>query len=132
MKTNPSLIRENELVNIVLDICFSIHRRYGPGLFESVYEKLFFYEFSKENIFFERQKAVPLIHESIKLNTGFWADFLIENKLILELKSIETLANIHYKQVQTYLKLSGCKLGLLVNFNVEYLKDGIKRIINTF
>ena len=124
--------RENELATLVLDICFRIHRLFGPGLFESVYEELVCYEFTKENILFERQKAIPLIHEDIKLEIGFRADLIIENIILVELKSIEALADIHYKQVQTYLKLSKIKLGLLINFNVPYLKDGIKRIINTY
>ncbi len=126
------IVRENELAKIALDVSFRIHRLYGPGLFESVYEELFSYEFKKENIFFERQKGISLIHESIKLDSVFRADLIIENKLIIELKSVESLADIHFKQVQTYLKLSGNKLGLLINFNTVYLKDGIKRIINTF
>ena len=124
--------RENELATLVLDICFRIHRLYGPGLFESVYEEIFCHEFSKENILFERQKAIPLIHEELKLEIGFRADLVIEKKLLIEFKSIENLADIHYKQVQTYLKLSKIKLGLLINFNVPYLKEGIKRIINTY
>ena len=124
--------RENELSKIVLDICFRIHKLYGPGLFESVYEEIFCYELQKENIAFERQRSVPLIHQTIRLDSGFRADVILENKLLLEFKSIEILSEIHFKQVQTYLKLSGLKLGLLVNFNVVYLKDGIKRIINTY
>ena len=124
--------RENELATLVLDICFRIHRLYGPGLFESVYEEIFCHEFSKENILFERQKAIPLIHEELKLEIGFRADLVIEKKLLIEFKSIKNLADILYKQVQTYLKLSKIKLGLLINFNVPYLKEGIKRIINTY
>ena len=124
--------RENELAKKVLDICFRIHKLYGPGLFESVYEEIFCFEWSKEKIFFERQKPIALVHETIKLDAGFRADVIIENKLLIELKSIESLADIHYKQVQTYLKLTNTKLGLLINFNVVYLKDGIKRIINTY
>ena len=122
--------RENELAKLVLDICFRIHRLYGPGLFESVYEEIFCFEFEKERIQFEKQKVIPLIHESIKLETGFRADVIIENKLLVEFKSIEHLAEIHYKQVQTYLKLANLKLGLLINFNTVYLKDGIHRIVN--
>jgi GxxExxY protein len=122
--------RENELAKIVLDVCFRIHRLYGPGLFESVYEEIFCYEFEKEGIMFERQKAIPLIHEQIKLEAGFRADVIIENKLLVEFKSIEQLAEVHYKQVQTYLKLTNIKLGLLINFNTVYLKDGIHRIAN--
>ncbi|MEO6404302.1 MAG: GxxExxY protein [Ferruginibacter sp.] len=132
MNTETLIQRENELAKVVLDVCFRIHKFYGPGLFESVYEELFGYEFTKEGISFDRQKAIPLIHENIKLESGFRADFVVENKLLIELKSIESLADIHYKQVQTYLKLANLKLGLLINFNVVYLKDGIKRIINTY
>ena len=124
--------RENELSKIALDICFRIHKLYGPGLFESVYEEIVAFELGKEGVGFERQKPIPLIHQTIKLDAGFRADIILENKLLLELKSIELLSDIHYKQVQTYLKLSGLKLGLLINFNMVYLKDGIKRIINTY
>ena len=132
MDTNISFQRENELSKIVLDISFRIHKLYGPGLFESVYEEIFCYELVKENIAFERQKAIPLVHQTIKLDAGFRADLIAENKLLVEFKSVEVLADIHYKQVQTYLKLANLKLGLLINFNVVYLKDGIKRIINTY
>jgi GxxExxY protein len=122
--------RENELSKLVLDICFRIHRLYGPGLFESVYEEVFCYEFEKERIQYERQKSIPLIHEKIKLEAGFRADLIIENTLLVEFKSIEQLAEVHYKQVQTYLKLTNIKLGLLINFNTVLLKDGIHRIAN--
>jgi GxxExxY protein len=130
MKNDMLIQRENELSKIVLDICFRIHKLYGPGLFESVYEEIFCFEIAKENIDFERQKPIPLFHEAIKLEVGFRADIILE--LLVEFKSIEALADIHYRQVQTYLKLSNLKLGLLINFNVVYLKDGIKRIINTY
>jgi GxxExxY protein len=122
--------RENELSKLVLDICFRIHRLYVPGLFESVYEEVFCYEFEKEGIQYERQKSIPLIHEMIKLEAGFRADLIIENKLLVEFKSKEQLAEVHYKQVQTYLKLTNIKLGLLINFNTVLLKDGIHRIAN--
>jgi len=121
---------ENELSKLVLDVAFKIHRQYGPGLFESVYEELFCYEWSKLGIEFKRQYPIPLIHEEIKLQAGFRADVIIENKVIIELKSIEALANIHFKQVLTYMKLADIKLALLINFNVVYLKDGIHRIVN--
>jgi len=129
---NEQLQRENELAKIALDICFKIHKLYGPGLFESVYEEIFCFELSKTGIYFEKQKSIPVIHESIKLEAGFRADVIIEKKLLIELKSIETLAEVHYKQVQTYLRLAELKLGLLINFNVSLLKDGIKRIICTY
>ena len=121
---------ENEISKVVVDLCFQIHKQYGPGLFESVYEELFCYELRKTDLSFKRQHPVPLIHEEIKMEVGFRADVIVEDKVILELKSVEALADIHYKQVQTYLKLSGCKFGLLINFNVPLIKDGIHRIVN--
>ena len=124
------MLTENEIAKLVVDLCFKIHVQYGPGLFESVYEEIFCYEWQKNGILFLRQYPVPLIHEEIKMDAGFRADILIDNKVIIELKSIEALAPVHYKQVQTYLKLTGCKLGLLVNFNVPLIKDGIHRIVN--
>jgi GxxExxY protein len=125
------LKRENELAKIALDVCFKIHKLFGPGLFESVYEEIVCYELRKINVLFERQKAIPLVHEEVKFDAGFRADIILENKLLLEFKSVEAIADVHYKQVQTYLKLSDLKLALLVNFNVSLLRDGIKRIINT-
>ncbi len=121
---------ENEISKVVLDICFKLHKLYGPGLFESVYEEIFCYELSKTGIFFRRQQPVPLVHETIKLEAGFRADVIIESKVIVEFKSVEALSDIHFKQVLTYLKLTELKLGMLINFNVVYLKDGIHRIVN--
>ena len=121
---------ENEIAKEVVDICFKIHKQYGPGLFESVYEEIFCYEWAKINIPYLRQHPIPLIHESIKMDVGFRADLIIDTKVVVELKSVELLAPVHFKQVQTYLKLTGCKLGLLVNFNVALIKDGIHRIVN--
>lgn len=123
---------ENNLSKTVLDVCFKIHKLYGPGLFESVYEEIVCYELEKLKIFFERQKPIPLVHETIKLEAGFRADVVIERLLLVEFKSVELIADVHYKQVQTYLKLTDLKLGLLINFNTSLLKDGIKRIINTY
>ena len=124
------MLTENEISKLIVDLCFNIHKQYGPGLFESVYEEIFCYEWSKNGIPFTRQQAIPLVHEEIKLEAGFRADIIIDSKVIVELKSVETLAPVHYKQVQTYLKLSGIKLGLLVNFNTNLMKDGIHRIVN--
>lgn len=123
---------ENELSKIVLDTSFKIHKLYGPGLFESVYEEIVCYELEKLGLFIERQKPIPLVHETIKLEVGFRADVIVESLLLVEFKSVETIADVHYKQVQTYLKLTNLKLGLLLNFNSALLKDGIKRIINTY
>ncbi len=121
---------ENEISKIVVDICFKLHNQYGPGLFEVVYEEIFCYEWNKTGIPFKKQHPIPLIHEEIRMGAGFRADVIIDNKVIVELKSIEPLAPVHYKQIQTYLKLTNCKLGILVNFNVNLIKDGIHRIVN--
>lgn len=114
----------------MVDLCYRLHKQYGPGLFESMYEELFCYEWAKTGIPFERQKGIALVHEAVKLEAGFRADVIIDNKLLIELKSVEALADVHYKQVLTYLKLTGIKLGLLVNFNVALIKDGIHRVVN--
>lgn len=121
---------ENEISKLVVDLCFKIHKQYGPGLFESVYEEIFYYEWCKNRIPIKRQHPISLIHEQIKMEVGFRADFILNDKVIIELKSIEALAPVHYKQVLTYLKLSNLRLGLLINFNVNLIKDGIHRIVN--
>ena len=121
---------ENEIVTVVLDICFKIHKEYGPGLYESAYEEIFCYELKKTSLSFTRQQGIPLVHEKIKLDLGFRADVIVENKVIVEIKSIEAFADIHHKQVLTYLRLTKLKLGLLINFNVALLKNGIKRLAN--
>jgi GxxExxY protein len=123
-------MNENEIATLALDICFKIHRLYGPGLFESVYEEIFCYEWAKTEIPFKRQQGIPLIHEEIKMDIGFRADIILDDKVILEFKSVDALVDLHFKQVLTYLKLTNLKLGLLINFNVVLLKEGIKRIAN--
>jgi GxxExxY protein len=124
-------MRENELATIVLDISFEVHRTLGPGLFESVYEEILVRELeSKYNLHVERQKAIPVYWKGERIDFGFRPDLIIENTLIVEIKSIEQIAKVHYKQVQTYLKLTDIKLGLLLNFNEDLLKNGIKRIAN--
>ena len=121
---------ENEVAKLVVDLCFRIHNQYGPGMFESVYEGIFCHEWNKTGIPFKRQQAISLVHEEIKMDIGFRADVILDSKVIIEIKSIESLADVHVKQVLTYLKLTNLKLGLLVNFNVVLLKEGIKRIVN--
>jgi GxxExxY protein len=123
-------MHENELAKIALDIAFKIHTQYGPGLFESVYEKILCHEWAKTGIPFLTQQPIPLVHEELKLDAGFRADIILDGKVILELKSVEALAPIHHAQLLTYLKLTGIKLGLLINFNTVHLKDGIHRIAN--
>jgi len=121
---------ENELAAMVVDSCFKIHSMYGPGLFESVYEEIFCYEWTKNCIQCTRQCEIKVIHEGIDMGAGFVPDIIIDNKLILELKSVECLADGHYKQLLTYLRLTKLKLGLLINFNVPLIKNGIRRIVN--
>ncbi len=121
---------ENEIAKIILDKCFKIHRTLGPGLFESVYEEVLAYELTKEGLTVKRQQAIPVIWEDVKLDIGFRSDVIVENKVMIEIKSVDALAPVHYKQLLTYLRLTGLKLGLLVNFNEELIKDGIHRIVN--
>jgi len=121
---------ENDLAKKVVGICFKIHTMYGPGLFESVYEEIFCYEWNKNTIPYARQCGIKVIHEEVDMGIGFIPDLIIDNKLILELKSVETLAEVHYKQLLTYLRLTKLKLGLLINFNVPLIKNGVHRIVN--
>lgn len=123
-------MQENDIATLALDICYKIHRRYGPGLFESVYEEIFCFEWAKSGIPFKRQQGIQLIHENIKLDIGFRADLILADCVIIEIKSIEALSDVHYKQVLTYLRLTNLKLGLLINFNTSLLKNGIKRVAN--
>jgi GxxExxY protein len=123
-------MNENELSKIVVDCIFKVHKNLGPGLLESAYEECLFYELSKTNLVIERQKPLPLFYETIKMEIGYRLDFLIDNKVVIEVKAVEALNDVHKAQVITYLKLSGTKLALLVNFNVVLIKDGIKRIVN--
>lgn len=123
-------MNENEISKIVLDCCFGIHKKLGPGLLESVYEEILFYELNKQGVNCQRQVAIPVIYDELKMEIGFRADIIVEGKVILELKSVETILNVHKKQLLTYLKITGLKLGLLVNFNTALLKDGITRIVN--
>ena len=120
---------ENELATIAVDICYKIHTTPGPGLLESVYEAAFVYELEKREIPYQRQQGIIANYQDVILDVGFRADIIIEGKLIVELKSVEHLEKVHHKTVLTYLKLSGIKLAILVNFNVELIKDGLHRKI---
>ncbi|RZK06161.1 MAG: GxxExxY protein [Flavobacterium sp.] len=121
---------ENELSKIVFDCALKVHQNLGPGLLESAYEECLFYELKKTGLLVEKQKALPLRYEEIHLDIGYRIDMIIENKLILEIKSVEALNDVHFAQLLTYLKLTNCKLGLLINFNVILIKNGIRRIVN--
>lgn len=121
---------ENELSNIVIGKAIDIHRTLGPGLLESVYEAALVHDLLEQGLFVQHQLAVPMVYKDVKMEVGFRLDILVENKLVVEVKSIETLAPLHHAQTLTYLRLTGCKLGLLINFNTTLLKDGIHRIAN--
>lgn len=123
-------MEENEISKIIVDRAFKIHKRLGPGLFESVYQGALAYELKKSGLEIETEKDIPIHYEDMVFDKGFRADIVVNNKVIIELKSIKKLEDVHFKQLLTYLKLSGLKLGLLINFNETLLKNGIKRIIN--
>ena len=122
---------ENEIARVVVDAAFQIHTRLGPGLLESVYEAAMTYELEKRGLEVIRQQPIPVVYESIHLQEGFRADLIVGGRVLVELKSIEAVALVHKKQVLTYLRLSGRRLGLLINFNVGLIKDGISRIVNS-
>ena len=121
---------ENELSRIVFNCALKVHQTLGPGLLESAYEECLFFELKKNGLEIEKQKPLPLIYEEVKLDIGYRLDIIVENKLILEIKSVDTLNEVHFAQLLTYLKLTNCKLGLLINFNVVLIKNGIKKIVN--
>lgn len=123
-------MNENDIARLAYQCALTVHRRLGPGLLESAYEECLAYELSKSGMYVERQKGLPLIYDEIKLDVGYRLDLLIEEKVILELKAVEQLTDVHVAQLITYLKLSDCRLGLLINFNVALLKDGVRRLVN--
>ena len=122
----------NEITSIIIEESIYVHRNVGPGLFESVYEELLSFRLIKRGLKIERQRAVPVIFEEVIMDIGFRADLIVENKVLVEIKLVESLANIASVQTLTYLRFSGISIGLLINFNVEKLKDGIKRIANNY
>ena len=121
---------ENEISKIVFDLGMKVHRTLGPGLLESTYEECLYFELLKTGLKVERQKVLPVVYEGIQMETGYRIDLMIEDKLIIELKAVENITDLHLAQLLTYLKLSNCKLGLLINFNVALFKNGVKRVIN--
>ena len=121
---------ENEISKIIVDVAYKIHVRLGPGLLESVYEAIMFHELIKRRLKVERQKPLPVIWDDIFLDIGFRSDLIVEDKVIIELKSVETMSKVHPKQLLTYLKIANMKLGLLINFNEVYIRDWIFRIVN--
>ena len=121
---------ENEISKIVFECALKVHKALGPGLLESAYEECMFYELKKSSLKVEKQKALPLVYEEVKLDVGYRIDTIVEDKFIVEIKSVDALNDIHLAQLLTYLRLSDCKLGLLINFNVKLLKEGVRRVVN--
>ena len=123
-------LNENQISKIIVDCCYKIHTTLGPGLLESVYlEILAAYELNKLGLMSEKEVGIPVHYEKVKLDLGFRADLIVENLVIIELKAVEKVLPVHKKQLMTYLRLTKLKLGLLVNFNVNLIKDGIERVV---
>ena len=121
---------ENEIARMVLDICFEIHKELGPGLLESVYEEILCFELAERGILFERQKPMPVMWKSKKMDVGFRADVIVDRRVLVEIKSVESIAKVHPKITLTYIRITNIKLGLLINFGVPVLKEGITRLVN--
>jgi len=124
------LMTANEISRVVVDCAVRIHTRLGPGLYESVYETLMVYELEKAGLRVQRQFPIPVVYDEIKMDDGFRGDLLVEGIVIVEIKSLEKLAPVHFKQVLTYLRCTGLQLGILLNFGEHQMKDGMKRIVN--
>jgi GxxExxY protein len=123
-------MHENEVARIVVDVAYSVHRSLGPGLLESVYAAVMLHELRKRGLIAESEVALPVVWDGVRLEVGFRADLVVEGKMILELKSVEDVAPVHKKRLLTYLRLADCRLGLLINFGAELIKDGITRVVN--
>lgn len=121
---------ENQIAAIVVDAALKIHKTLGPGLLESVYKATLSYELEKRGLKVIREQALPVYYETVKVELGFRVDLIVNDKVIVELKSTEALIPVHKKQVRTYLRLMDLRLGLLINFNVEFIRDGIQRVVN--
>lgn len=120
---------QNILTQKIIGCAIEVHKHLGPGLLESAYEECLCFELNQEGLSFERQKPVPIVYKEIKLECGYRLDILVENEIIIEIKSVDSISPLHQAQVLTYLKFSNKRLGLLLNFNVKMLKDGIRRFI---
>ncbi|MCF8361977.1 MAG: GxxExxY protein [Prolixibacteraceae bacterium] len=123
---------ENKITETVIGCAIKVHKTLGPGLLESAYQECLFYELQKAGMKVEKEKPLPLIYEEVKLNCGYRVDLMIENQIIVELKAVDELTDVHLAQILTYLKLADCKIGLLINFNVTQLTKGLKRVINKY
>lgn len=124
------MLSENQITEKIIGCAIKVHSTLGPGLLESVYQQCLFYELKKTGLRVEKEKPLPVFYEEVVLDCGYRLDLVVESRVIVELKSVESLSDIHLAQMLTYLKLSGCEIGLLINFNVTQLIKGIKRVIN--
>jgi len=124
-------MQENEITSKIIGAAIEVHKALGPGLLESVYQECLYYKLQTTGLKVEKEKPLPIIFEEVKLECGYRMDLVVENRIVVELKSVERLQDIHLAQILTYLKLGNYKLGLLINFNVVMLKEGVKRVINT-
>ena len=123
-------MNENDLSNLVINRALKVHTALGPGLLESSYKECLFYELRQTGLFVEKEKALPLVYGEVKLECGYRVDLMVERKLVIETKAVELISDVYLAQVLTYLRLSGCRLGLLLNFNVKSLRSGIRRVVN--
>jgi len=130
LQSKKRKMTENEISNIIIGLAIDVHKSLGPGLLESAYKECLFFKINQFGLFVEKEKAMPLIFENIKLDCGYRVDLLVEKKLVIEIKSLESLNDIHLAETLTYLKLGNYKLGLLINFNEVLLKSGIRRVVN--
>ena len=121
---------ENEISQIVIGCAIDLHRTFGPGLLESAYRECLYYDLLQKGLFVVKEKPMPIIYKEVKLDHGYRMDLLVENKVVIELKTVESINEVHLAQVLTYLKLGDYRLGLIINFHTKLLKEGIKRIIN--
>ncbi len=131
-QSNTELMRQNNITEKIIGAAINVHRELGPGLLESAYQECIFYELLNSGLTVEKEKALPLVYKEVKLDCGYRIDLLVENEIIVELKAVDQLNDLHLAQILTYLKLKNKKIGLLINFNVSQLKDGLKRVINKY
>lgn len=124
------MIKENELSNEIIGLAIEVHNAFGPGLLESAYKECLYYKIGKAGLYVEKEKPMPLIFEEVKLECGYRIDLVVERKLVIEIKSVEALNDVHLAQALNYMKVGNYKLGLLLNFNVLKLREGIKRVVN--
>lgn len=123
-------MNDNQITELIIGCAIKVHRTLGPGLLESAYQECLYYELNKTQLTVIKEKPLPLIYEDVQLNCGYRIDLLVENRIVIELKAVELLNEVHLAQILTYLKLTKCKYGLLLNFNVAKMTDGIRRVIN--